>query len=266
MSMRSTNRFLFRAVLVSLCLLAAMTKLSAQASAQDAVPVEMLRRTMLIHVGDDEHGYGTAFQIDYNGKVYVVTARHMVASLPLPPDNKTLIHVWQNNRWADLRPVKILFPTSEKVDIAVLETDQKVSKPFEIQPSNGPDAVTFGQQIWFLGYPTALGGESLFKLPFAFIKRGIMSGVDPSPGAALFYIDGFNNPGFSGGPILYWDFASHAYRILGVVSGYRAEVANGKTVVNGQSIDMEVLVNAGILLGYSITDAMQAIESDAKKP
>jgi len=28
--------------------------------------------------------------------------------------------------------------------------------------------------------------------------------------AVVLYIDGFNNPGFSGGPIVYWDFGKHA--------------------------------------------------------
>jgi hypothetical protein len=257
------NQLLFR-VVVSPCLVAMI--LAAQVSAQDAVPVEILQRTLLIHVGDDEHGYGTAFAVDHDGKIYLVTARHMVASLPLPPDKKALIHVWHDNKWVDLKPVKILFPTSVEVDIAVLETEQKVSKAYEIQPSSGTEAATFGQQIWFLGYPTTLGGPALFKLPFAFIKRGILSGIDHSPDATLYYMDGFNNPGFSGGPILYWDFSSHAYRILGVVCAYKPEVANGKSVVNGQVMDTQVLVNAGIFIGYSIRHAMQAIESDAKKP
>jgi hypothetical protein len=52
---------------------------------------------------------------------------------------------------------------------------------------------------------------------------------------SVLYIDGFNNPGFSGGPIIYWDFKKHAYRILGVVSAYKEEAAkvrvNEKTLI-----------------------------------
>jgi hypothetical protein len=33
-----------------------------------------------------------------------------------------------------------------------------------------------------------------------------MSAIDArNPEAVVLYIDGFNNPGFSGGPIIYWD-------------------------------------------------------------
>jgi hypothetical protein len=36
-----------------------------------------------------------------------------------------------------------------------------------------------------------------------------MSAIDNSnPDAEVLYIDGFNNPGFSGGPIIFWDFAT----------------------------------------------------------
>ena len=45
------------------------------------------------------------------------------------------------------------------------------------------------------------------------------------------YIDGFNNEGFSGGPIVYWDFDKRSYRIAGVVKGYKADTA--KILVNG---------------------------------
>ena len=54
----------------------------------------------------------------------------------------------------------------------------------------------------------------------------------------VLYIDGFNHPGLSGGPIVYWDFKKHAYRILGVVQGYRNDTA--KVLVNGQQIDTNV--------------------------
>lgn len=69
-----------------------------------------------------------------------------------------------------------------------------------------------------------------------FIKRGTVSAIDGSkPEAVVLYIDGFNNPGFSGAPIVYWEFTKRAYRILGVVQGYRNDTA--KVLVNGQQID-----------------------------
>jgi hypothetical protein len=55
--------------------------------AQDAVPAEILSRTVLMKAGDT---VGTAFAIDYEGLLYLVTARHVVAGLP---ETKAIIQV-----------------------------------------------------------------------------------------------------------------------------------------------------------------------------
>jgi hypothetical protein len=50
-------------------------------------------------------------------------------------------------------------------------------------------------------------GSVITSIPF--MKRGSMSAVDASnPNAVVYYIDGFNDPGFSGGPVIYWEFAT----------------------------------------------------------
>jgi S1-C subfamily serine protease len=219
--------------------------------AQDAVPGEILGRTLFIKSGEEA---GTAFKVDYKSKVYLVTARHVVAALPLKGG---MIQVKQQREWKDFKIVKKILPSSDEVDIAVLQTEETVSKPYEITWSD-KDSVTFGQQIWFLGYPYGLGTQfSNAEIPF--IKRGTLSAIDTSNrDAVLWYIDGFNNPGFSGGPIIYWDFNKHAIRILGVVKGYKFE--NAKVLVNGVEQDTNLLVNSGILVGYSIKHAFDAIE------
>lgn len=219
--------------------------------AQDAVPGEILQRTLFIKSGE---GSGTAFKVDYKSKVYLVTARHVAAPLPLSGGT---IQVREQQAWKDYKIVKKILPASDEVDIAVLQTEETVSKPYEISWSD-KDGVSFGQQVWFLGYPYGLGTHfSNAEIPF--IKRGTMSAIDYSNSdAILYYIDGFNNPGFSGGPIIYWDFNKHAVRILGVVKGYKFE--NAKVLVNGVERDTVLLVNSGILVGYSIKHAFDAIE------
>ena len=73
---------------------------------QDAVPVEILNRTLLIQVGDK---FGTAFIIDYEGMLYIVTARHVVEGLP---DTKAVIQVKRAKTWMHIETVKTLFPLS----------------------------------------------------------------------------------------------------------------------------------------------------------
>jgi len=248
--MRLISRY---ALAATLCLLGIGALL-----AQDAVPMEILQRTIFIKAGNEA---GTAFTIGYQGKLYLVTAKHVVVGLPA---SGATLQVWRANKWEDLKTVRTLFPPSDNVDIAVFETGEKISQAFEITPAGDADAVTFGQQVWFLGYPWGLGTRfSDSQIPF--IKRGTMSAIDASdPNAVVLYIDGFNNPGFSGGPIIYWDFKARAYRILGVVQGYKEDTA--KVFVNGAHVDTQLLVNSGILVGYSIRHAVQAIDTSHKTP
>jgi S1-C subfamily serine protease len=222
------------------------------ALAQDAVPTDILKRTLFIK-GPSEAG--TAFCVEHEGKLYLVTAKHVVADLP--KTNATL-QVMKDGTWTDFHTVKTIFPSSPDVDIAIFETDEKV-QPFEVPLSEG-DSVTMGQQVWFLGYPWGLGSRwANGKGLVPFIKRGTMSAVDgTNPKAIVLYIDGFNNPGFSGGPIVYYSFSKHAYRILGVVKGYREDTA--KVLVNGEHVDTKLLVNSGILIGYSAEHVTEAIE------
>jgi hypothetical protein len=64
--------------------------------------------------------------------------------------------------------------------------------------------------------------------------------------AIVLYIDGFNNPGFSGGPIIYWSLNDHIIQILGVLKGYKPESA--KVIVNGVQHLAVILFKDDLLL------------------
>jgi S1-C subfamily serine protease len=249
------NAKVVRAFAISIWLCGGIAALSAQ----DAVPGEILQRTFLVKVGNST---GTAFTIDYRGAVYLLTARHVAASLP---EIKPVFQIWRDNKWEDVHALRRILPASDDVDIAVLETGEKIAQPFQVAVSAQDEGPTLGQQVWFLGYPfgdTGLTSRMVNQI-LPFIKRGTISAINGSkPDAVVLYIDGFNNPGFSGGPIVYWEFKKRAYRILGVVQGFRNDTA--KIAVNGQQVDTNVLVNSGILTAYSIQHAVDAIEAAQK--
>lgn len=234
--------------------------LAAEAAAQDAVPREILSRTFLVRIGDEQ---GTAFGIDHGGLFYLITARHVAAALP---STGGTIKIRKNGEWEDYTISKVIHPSSDKVDIAILKTSEKAAQPYEIQCVKDSGA-TMGQQVWFLGYPFLEGLEThTSNVEFPFIKRGTMSAIDSTdPDAIVFYIDGFNNEGFSGGPVVFWSFEDRKYEILGVVMGYKNDLA--KINMNGVIANTNILVNSGILISYSITHAIDAIEKDeARKP
>ena len=139
--------------------------------AQDAVPGEILNRTIFIKAGNEA---GTAFEVDYRGKLYLVTARHVVAGLPA---SNATIQIWQDEQWKDYKTVKTLFPASSSVDIAVFETDEKVSAPYQIQPCD-ESCGTMGQQLWFLGYPFGISSHFRNGKRAPFMKRGTLSAIE----------------------------------------------------------------------------------------
>lgn len=242
-----------RLVLVLIIIAASFMPLGALA--QDAVPLEILQRTLYISFGNEA---GTAFKVDYQGKVYLVTARHVVAGVPR---SNATVRLWQQDHWQDYRTVRTIYPSSPDVDIAIFETNERVLTPYQVVAF---ESATFGQQVWFLGFPFGGLATRSHSGGFAFIKRGTLSAIDSTNlDAVVLYIDGFNNPGFSGGPIICWNFSTHAYQVIGVVKGYKPEAA--KAVVNGQPVDTQILVNSGILVAYSIDHAMKAIEDSQKK-
>jgi hypothetical protein len=89
-----------------------------------------LVRVFYIKVGQQT---GTAFTIEQNGRQYLVTAKHVVSSLP---PKGAHIQIFQMADWHDLT-VNILYCKSKDVDIAVLEIPNDISARFELEPDRG---------------------------------------------------------------------------------------------------------------------------------
>ncbi len=208
-----------------------------------------LLRVFYIKVGENT---ATAFTMEQMGRQYLVTAKHVISGLP---QRGAHIQVFQMADWHELT-VNIIYCKSKDVDIAVLEIPKDISVRYELEPDRA--SVLMGQEVYFLGSPYGL--HSLYSngeyAPF--IKHGVMSAIDGlDPDTTVLYIDGFNNPGFSGGPIVYWDSTHSKMKLLGVVSAYKQEQA--KTKVGKSEVATNILTNSGIVIGYSIEHATAAI-------
>src|SRR5262245_11642907 len=103
------------------CLICFFVMMTTSLYAQEGVPNEILERTFMIKIGND---YGTAFTIDYGGKIYLVTARHNVANLPA---SQATLEILRSGKWVVLKTVKTLLPSSQDVDIAVFETEESAA-------------------------------------------------------------------------------------------------------------------------------------------
>ena len=89
-----------------------------------------------------------------------------------------------------------------------------------------------------------------------FVKKATMSLLD----GEVFYLDGHNNPGFSGGPVVYIEPPSREYRVAAVVSAYRAE----PQPIYAGSVEMPLTYryNTGIIVTHAINAALRLIRSN----
>jgi len=183
----------------------------------------VLFRVLYIKVGDFT---GSAFTIERGDKQYLITARHMLEGLPR---NDASIQINLQGKWETLN-------------------GNVIGK-----------IVTIGEGGYFFGYPHGWHSE-VDRQYVAFVKRASVSAVPKTKnGAHYFYLNGFNNPGFSGGPVAFYDYKSNQWAIVAVISGFEPEAA--KKLVGQSYVDAdEMLVNSGVIVAFPIQPALDALD------
>ena len=234
--------------------------------AQAQVTANVLNRVVQVR---SPAGSCSAFTIEVEDKQYLVTARHCLKG----PNDASGLEVQQGVAW---KPIDgpAYFPLNTDVDIAAIALPERLTVAFEFQPTS--DGIAMGQQVYFLGFPSGLStkwtssGVSEFS-EVAFIKAGILSAMDSrNPQSVVLYVDGHNNSGFSGGPIVFRPSPNLPFRVAAVVKGFRNEFT---PVVKRESLkdqnasayeDLYTRANSGIIVGHSIDHIVKAI-TDAEK-
>lgn len=209
---------------------------------------------------------GSAFTIEIDGKQYLITARHLLKGF----GSEGEIELWLDSRWSKVK-ARAIYPAKAAVDIAALDLGRAITVTFPLEASSG--GLTLGQQVYFLGYPDGLGSSVSGPAPpgfgeIPFLKSGIVSALDDrDPEASILYLDGQNNPGFSGGPIVFWHSPSSSFRVAGVVRGYRNEalpVLKRKDLDDPDAKahnDLYTRANSGIVIGYDILHIVEAVRA-----
>jgi hypothetical protein len=271
------------AVLLSYPVLFAPQIASAQVTSNVFERVLKLR----VNAGTRQEETATAFTIDVDGREYLLTAKHVTRNLK----DEDKVDIFMNETWAPLQ-VKV-FRCEDPIDIAVLVPPHQLTVNFDLPFEN--TRFTYGQEAYFLGFPYGIqstGRGVNGPYPLAIIKRGAISGVvsiDQNKKATMILLDGYNNPGFSGGPIVYRDLnqSGYAMNVVAVVSGFIPEVvpvmkehdiqspANAGDAAKAQPWKIRkrdngtyfeyiengtfVALNTGIVQGYAIEPAIDLI-------
>ena len=225
----------------------------------------MLDTTFCIRQGNS---LGTAFAIEFGDRQYLVTARHVLKDITAP------IHVKRNDNEHLLSPGKAhAHPGSADVAVIPLSTPMTVSSP--LTPS--ADKVMMGQDVLIGGFPfgwTHPQTDLNNGYPIPFIKGAILSSIVRVDNANMVLLDGHNNKGFSGGPIIAEDLSQPSQppklRIIGVVSSFMPEpIPHPKELPEPPqnpgpwpiAEDHIHLANSGFFIGYEIQHAVEIIQS-----
>lgn len=216
------------------------------------ITTNVFSRVFLIAFGG---GQGTAFTIDYNAKEYIITAKHVVDNIR--QGDSVSISIFHDNAWKNI-DVYVYYPDNPEIDIAVLVHDKQISPLLKCEPTM--DKIVMGQDVYFLGFPYGLNMpvEINNKYPIPFVKKATLSAIVGSETTErILYLDGHNNPGFSGGPVVWENNDTTEFKICSVISGYRlhtreVEHKTGKT-------DLYYQENSGIIISYGIDHAIDVI-------
>lgn len=77
--------------------------------------------------------------------------------------------------------------------------------------------------VFFYGFPLDNMGTEALGIKFPLVKKAILSGALKYNGVNVLLLDGHNNLGFSGGPVVAYDTSRKKMCIIGVLSGYFPE-------------------------------------------
>jgi hypothetical protein len=204
-------------------------------------------------------GLGTGTVIENDSDVFLLTAAHVV------PDDTEPVKV--SNRFrsiVDRLPRAAEFPPS--LDLALFRLPPEFRLPDLPLPMSSAGCF-YSQDVLFLGFPygLALTSPAVGFLPF--VKKAALSASDDLPDGKVWYLDGLNNVGFSGGPVVFAPPNQADVRLMGVISGYRpdwqdVDWQNADPTADGEEGGAgRVATNSGIVIAYDVTPVTDALET-----
>jgi hypothetical protein len=199
------------------------------------------------------NGTGTAFIRGKGVNTYFVTAAHVVENLT----SGETIQLQRQEGWVSV-VVKTVQRHPDNYDVAIFTTIGPQSMPIEFNEEL--PHLPIGTELKFLGFPHGLTNSYPSPTGFStpFVRTAFFSGLYLDNEIEYLVLDGFNNPGYSGGPI-YGPSAFGKLTFVGVVSGYRVEHFSHSGVYqldgNGQETALSnvyVKPNSGMVLATAL--------------
>jgi len=215
----------------------------------------VIQRTFFIKCGTET---GTGFALDINNKQYLITAKHLIKGL----DGISTIQIFHEESWKDIQ-ILVVGHCEGDIDISVIKVGYQLTDP-DLTLNATSKGMIYGQDAYFLGFPYGLKvkiGEMNRGFPLPFVKKCSISCMGTIKGNIyVIYLDGHNNPGFSGGPVVYKKQNENDFIVTSVISGYMQ--VNEPIYEGDKSADQFYKYNTGIIVSYGIEHALEIIETN----
>lgn len=219
------------------------------------ITANVWERVVQIECGQDG---GTGFTFDNDGVQFLVTARHIVDSgAPMT------VRVRGRDIAISADELERLPVPVVAADVAVFRLGRSITPNLPL-PLSSNDMV-FGQGCYFLGFPLGLTFDIGEYEYFPLVKRATVSAKNRKVnGRSVLLLDGWNNPGFSGGPVVFRPPNTNRrdepepFRVCGIVTAYCQQP--GSLKVGGQQIPgTEVLMNSGIIIAEEVDRVIETV-------
>ena len=226
----------------------------------------MLQKTFLVKQG---RILGTAFAVEWDGREYLVTAKHVVQNGSDPTE---ILH---DETWKQL-PVTRIYLHPGEPDVAVITLERQLAPRYQAELSLA--GVKMGQDALMVGFPFGWNNTQFdFNngYPIPFVKAAIISAFMFKNQTTVTYLDGHNNSGFSGGPIITDHdppkHPSEGPRIIAVVASAGLEhtphpndLNPPQTHMAGHTLAQDHVhpTNAGFIVGYGINHVIDLIQEN----
>lgn len=220
---------------------------------------DILEATYCISVGKFS---GTAFCVEKDGRLYFVTAKHMICdyrdeTVATDIDDFCVISR-SDGRQMRLTNVHVLLGAAG-VDVSVLavpKADDLCAVSYSQLSAKG---MILGEPVFLVGFPFVMAQGYMTKDPDAnrmfylpAIKAGVVSTFEDVDGKT-FLVDAYNNSGFSGGPVV-MKCGNGGSVVCGTLCGFK----------NDQYTNMpNGVINSGFTIVCPIAHAIELIDKCA---
>jgi len=198
-----------------------------------------------------QNSTGSGFTVEHCGRQYLLTAKHVIDGFVGGE-----LNIFDGSDFVP-KNFELVGHSSDK-DIAVLAHESQLTVTFPMPVSD--KGMSLGQSAYFLGFPYGYSYVLKQNGALPLVKSATVSAFNVDGRLVL---DGHNNPGFSGGPVVFIPNGRQTgqFSVAGIVTSY--PTYNEKVYdEKGHATNFHIRINPGIVFAAPILEAVKLIDDN----